>query len=128
MIGVTISITDVRIFLHRISLLTRRSKAALLHMAVFHFVLGICKVTVKNQTIFTKEQKMRLIISWKKTGGESEADWVNKLFSTSERKHLPVLFTYALAILKSGRPFTDFEFVITLDKAKGVEVAINTSI
>ena len=71
---------------------------------------------------------MRLIISWKKTGGESEADWVNKLFSTSERKHLPVLFTYALAILKSGRPFTDFEFVITLDKAKGVEVAINTSI
>ena len=43
-----------------------RPKAALLYMAVFHFVLGIYKVTINNQTIFTKQQKMRLIISRKK--------------------------------------------------------------
>ena len=57
-----------------------------------------------------------------KTGGESEADWVKKLLSSSKRKHLPILITNAFTIMKSGRPFTDFEFLIKLDKAKGVEV------
>ena len=122
--GVAISITNVWIFVHRISLLRRRSKAAHLYVAVFHFVLGICKVTVKNQTIFTKEQRM-CSITWckKKSGGESEADQAKKLLPTYERKHLPVLFTNAFTIIKSGRPFTDFEFLIKLDKAKGVEVS-----
>ena len=62
-------------------------------------------------------------ITKEKTGGESEADRVKKLLSTSERNHLPVLFTNAFAVMKSGRPFTDFEFLIKLDKAKGVEVS-----
>ena len=61
-------------------------------------------------------------ITKEKTGGESEADRVKKLLSTSERNHLPVLFTNAFAVMKSGRPFTDFEFLIKLDKANGVEV------
>ena len=61
-------------------------------------------------------------ITKEKTGGESEADRVKKLLSTSKRKHLPVLFTNAFAVMKSGRPFTDFEFLIKLDKANGVEV------
>ena len=37
-----------------VSLLSMVSNAAHWYMAVFHFMLGICKVTVKNQTIFTK--------------------------------------------------------------------------
>ena len=57
-----------------------------------------------------------------KTRGGSEADRAKTLLYTSERKHLTVLFTNAFAIMKSGRPFTDFEFLIKLDKAKGVEV------
>ena len=61
-------------------------------------------------------------ITKERTGGDSEADRVKKLLSTSERKHLPDLFTNAFAVMKSGRPFTDFEFLIKLDKAKGVEV------
>ena len=73
-IGVTISITNVSNFVHRISLLRRRSKAAHLYMAVFHFVLGMCKVTVNNQTIFTKEQKMRWIISQKKKLEENQKE------------------------------------------------------
>ena len=92
-------------------------------MAVFHFVLRICKVTVYNQTIFTKEQDVFDNITKEKTGGESEADQAKKLLSTSERKHLPILFTNAFTIMKSGRPFTNFEFLIKLDKAKGVEVS-----
>ena len=32
-------------------------------------------------------------ITKERTGGESRADRVKKLLSTSERKHLPVLFT-----------------------------------
>ena len=58
-----------------------------------------------------------------KRGGESEADRVKKLLPTNKRKHLPVLFTNAFTIMKSGKPFTDFEFLIKLDKAKGVEVS-----
>ena len=58
-----------------------------------------------------------------KRGGESEADRVKKLLPTYKRKHLPVLFTNAFTIMKSGKPFTDFEFLIKLDKAKGVEVS-----
>ena len=58
-----------------------------------------------------------------KTVGKSEVDRAKKLLSTSERKHLPVLFTNAFAIMKSGRPFTDFQFLMKLDKAKGVEVS-----
>ena len=57
-----------------------------------------------------------------KTGGESERNRTKKLLSTSETKHLPVSFTNAFKIMKSGRSFTDFEFLIKLDKATGVEV------
>ena len=53
-------------------------------------------------------------ITKEKTGGESEADRAKKLLSASERKHLPILFTIAFATMKSGRPFTDFEFLIKL--------------
>ena len=58
-----------------------------------------------------------------KTGGESGRNRAKKLLPTSERKHLPVLFTNAFKIMKSGRSFTDFEFLIKLDKATGVEVS-----
>lgn len=61
-------------------------------------------------------------ITKEKAGVESEAARAKKLLSESKRKHLPVLFTNAYAVMKSGRPFNDFEFLIKLDKAKGVEV------
>ena len=62
-------------------------------------------------------------ITKEKTGGESEADWAKKLLSNRGRKYLPALFTYAFVIMKFGRPLTDFEFLIKLDKAKGIEVS-----
>ena len=91
-------------------------------MAVFHFMLGICKVTVNNQTFSPKSKRCVHKKNKKKTGGESEADRAKKLLSTSKRNLLPVLLTNALAIMKSGRPFTDFKCFIKLDKTKGVEV------
>ena len=62
-------------------------------------------------------------ITKEKTGGESEGDRAKKLLSTSEIKHLTILFTNTFPIMMFGRPFTDFEFLIKLDKAKGVEVS-----
>ena len=93
-------------------------------MAVFHFVSGICKVTVNNQTIFIHQGAKDAFdnITKEKTVGESEADRAKELLPNSERKHLPALCTNAFTIMNSGRPFTDFEFLIKLDKAKGVEV------
>ena len=49
-------------------------------------------------------------------GGDQKQPCSNKI------KHLPVLFTNAFTIMKSWRPFTVFEFLIKLDKAKGAEV------
>ena len=49
-------------------------------------VLGICKVTVTNQAIFTKKKDAFDNIMKEKTEGESEADRAKKLLSINERK------------------------------------------
>ena len=90
----------------------------------FSFCVGNLQSHCKESNYFHQRAKDAFDnITKEKTGGESEADRVKKLLSTSKRKHLPVLFTNAFAVMKSGRPFTDFEFLIKLDKAKGVEVS-----
>ena len=99
-------------------------KCSSLVYGCFSFRVGNLQSHCKESNYFHQIAKdVFYNITKEKTGGESEADWAKKLLSNRGRKYLPALFTYAFVIMKFGRPLTDFEFLIKLDKAKGIEVS-----
>ena len=113
MIGVVILIAILWNFLHLIFLLLlrRRSKAAHLYMADFHFVLGVLRSHCKQSNHFHQRAKDA-------SNNITKKNW--RLIRT--RIIIIIRIINAFAIMKSGRPFTDFELLIKLDKAKVVEV------
>ena len=120
MIGVAISITNVLKYIS----FEEEIKSSPFAYGCFSLRVGNLQSHCKQSNHFHQRAKDTFNnTTQEKTGGESEANREKKLLSTSKRKHLPVLFTNAIAIMKSARPFTDFEFLIKLDKTQGVEVA-----
>ena len=52
----------------------------------------------------------------------SEAKIVKQKLNKIERKCLPGLFTNAYAVMKTGKPFSEYEFLASLDRAKGINI------
>ena len=52
----------------------------------------------------------------------SEAMIVKQMLNKNERKCLPGLFTNAYAVMKTGKPFSEYEFLASLDRAKGINI------
>ena len=52
----------------------------------------------------------------------SEAMIVKQMLNRNERKCLPGLFTNAYAVMKTGKPFSEYEFLASLDRAKGINI------
>ena len=55
-------------------------------------------------------------------GQMSDAQRVKTTLTEAQKKHLNYLFINMYGVLKRGKPFTTFEFIIDLDKAKGVDI------
>ena len=80
-------------------------------MADFHFVLGVLRSHCKQSNHFHQRAKDA-------SNNITKKNW--RLIRT--RIIIIIRIINAFAIMKSGRPFTDFELLIKLDKAKVVEV------
>ena len=55
--------------------------------------------------------------------GEPRRNKILTAFSETEKSSLITLFRNAFAVLKRGKPWTDYEFLCELDIVKGLDVA-----
>ena len=53
---------------------------------------------------------------------ESKAAKVLRSLKENERYRLNILFRNAHAVIKNNRPFTDFDWLCSLDKVKGIDI------
>ena len=63
-----------------------------------------------------------LNLAKEKNNEYSEAQRIKVSMTETEKKQLRYLFFNMYAVLKNGKPFSDYELQVELDKAKGIEI------
>jgi hypothetical protein len=78
-----------------------------------------CKPTNTQHVLAMDRQKN---LEKEKNNKLSEAQQVKTTLSEAQKIHLQHLFRNMYGVLKEGKPFSDYEFIVRLDKTKGVNI------